>query len=71
MDLTGKVHFVIEATRVREGRGWNENVSCDILAPSALSALQTYLAKYPDAKVHVVRRVGSGRDILVADGDDG
>ena len=63
--LDGKVHWVIEATIKREGRGWNENVSADILANSAERALSVYLAAYPGARVHVVRRVGSGRPILI------
>jgi tRNA pseudouridine-54 N-methylase len=61
-------HFVIEYTIERtnsSGATWRQNQTLDVLCSTAERALQLMRGWHPDAVVHVVRRVGTNRMILI------
>lgn len=65
-----RIHYVVELTvpweDVSSGRKWNRNMGVDVIADDLLQAAQTALQRFPDAVLHVVRKVGASTRLLVA-----
>lgn len=61
-------HFVIEFTvehTYDSGKKWRQNLTLDVLCSTAERALEMLRVEHPSAVVHVVRRVGSNRSVLI------
>lgn len=60
-------HFVVDFSEPRQtqGRTWNANVSTDVICDSAERAIELVRERHPEAKVHVVRRVGGRAELLI------
>lgn len=60
-------HFVVDFSepRTTQGRPWNANVSIDVVCDTAERAIELVRQRHPDARVHVVRRVGGRAELLI------
>ncbi len=69
-----RIHYIVELSTpwVWEGtfgttRQGNRNMGVDVIADNLIQAAQTALARFPEATLHVVRKVGASTRLLVAE----
>lgn len=66
--LTDRAHFVVEYSErqtSKAGHTWTSNDHAEIIATDAYRVLEIFREFHPTAVVHVARRIGSHRNILV------
>lgn len=69
MSTTTAAHFVVEITEVgHQGeRTYTANLSLDVICGTAERAIELMRQAHPEAVVHVVRRIGRGKELIVDD----
>lgn len=60
-------HFTVEYSEPAEsqGRAWTRNASLSVVCESVERAVELLREHSPDAVIHVVRRISSGRTVLI------